>query len=326
MIIKRRVSREFVQIENSTIRDKRLSLEAHGLLHYLLSMSDQWEVNQRQLCRYWSIGRDKCRRIFGELRSTGWAKLERMQADDGAFIGARWIIGDEPGEPDTDELAADIADEDDEDSLADAPGAATAPERQAPAVPAQGIHATENPSAGKPVRRETRATEKASDGRINTDQENNLRPNTKPEGLVEGRADDNDGEPPPPFGRLLREWDQNHVNSPFACEQVYNRLVPWQQLLAFRGVRPYLAECRNKSQRICDLKTYLNERRWERFVGEQARVSGPLFVVKRGTPQAARWREHIAQNDPARLKTFDHIMATSGSYTMRSEWPPPRAA
>src|SRR5688572_15351268 len=97
MIIKRRVTKGFVQIPNEVVRDKRLALDEHGLLHYLLSLPDDWEVNLKQLETYWNIGKDRRQRIFRALRKTGWAQLERITTEDGVFVGQRWIIGDEPG-------------------------------------------------------------------------------------------------------------------------------------------------------------------------------------------------------------------------------------
>src|SRR3989304_1012617 len=73
MIIKRRVTRQFVQLDNALVRDRQLALDEHGMLHYLLSLPDDWEVSRAQCARFWGIGRDKAARIFRALRKAGWA-------------------------------------------------------------------------------------------------------------------------------------------------------------------------------------------------------------------------------------------------------------
>jgi hypothetical protein len=330
MIIKRRVTRQFVQIANEVVRDKRLSLEAHGLLHYLLSMPDTWEVNQSQLARYWSIGRDKCRRIFGELRGTGWASLERLQAEDGSFIGSRWIIGDEcAAEVSPEALAQDDTDYDtDDETVETGPEVPAAPESQAPAARAQASdatdHTTENPAAGESGRRETRPTENPSLQERKTLQKEIFPTNTQAESVVEG-ADDDDGSPPPTWGQVLARWPRDNVVSPFACERLFAKLDDRHKRGCYDGMPPYLADCRAKGQsRLCDLRTFIDERRWEKFAGNGIRAGASLYIVRRGTPQQMRWREWFERNDPHRVKSFDRIMAMSGTYTARSEWPPPK--
>ena len=276
------------------------------MLHYLLSLPDDWEVNQAQCAKFWNIGRDKCRRIFRSLRRTGWAQLERLQSDDGAFIGVRWIIGDEPGIETTDEA---LAVEEVGDERSDADAAAD--------------HATPKPSDGQPVGRVSHATEKASHERIKTLEEDRDSTNTT---ASAARDDLDDGTPPPPFGEVLRLWPADNIASAWACEKIYAPCSAKQKCAARDGIRPYLAECRSKGQtRLCDLKTYLNERRWEKFTKGGLRAGASLHVIRRGTPQASRWRAHYERFEPAKLPVFDQLMMSSGQYTVLSEWPPPQS-
>lgn len=41
MIIRRRHTKSFVTLENALVRDKRLTLDEHGMLHYLLSLPNE---------------------------------------------------------------------------------------------------------------------------------------------------------------------------------------------------------------------------------------------------------------------------------------------
>jgi len=329
MIIKRRVTLQFVQLDNAIVRDQRLSLDEHGMLHYLLSLPDAWEVNLRQIEKFWRIGSRKRKRIFRSLRRFGWAQYERLTDDDGNYIGSRWIICDEPGQPMADETAfaddeAGEVDDNDEDGE---PLAATksdsAPESQAPADSASqgnrtGAYATGAPRTGC----ETHPTQNSTaESRRKTLEEHRDSKNTT--GDV-SRDENEDGAPPPSFGQVLKQWPADNVASAYACERAFGRLTPWQRRQARETIPKYLSDCRNKGQnRICDLRTYLDERRWEKFTDRGA--TGPTrFACKRGTPQAMRWREHFERTEPHRLRLFDTLMATSGHYTTESEWPPPK--
>lgn len=328
MIIKRRVTKGFVQIPNDVVRDKRLALDEHGMLHYLLSLPDDWEVNLKQLETYWRIGRDRRRRIFRALRKTGWAQLERLHSDDGAFIGARWIIGDEPGPEASDDVLADDP-ADDEDGVPGNPADTTAaPESKAPDVLVPGDHETPLTGVGQPDGRVNHAPPKASPLLRKTSEEHVDSTNTTDTSLSTAKststADDDvdEGEPPPRFGELLRQWPADHVVSPFACEKAFAKFTDKQKIAAFHGIKPYLADCRDKGHnRLCDLRTYLDERRFEKFAGRP--VGRTMYACRRGTPQAQRWREHYTRNAPEKLKMFEMLLSSSGVVTTESEWPPP---
>lgn len=316
MIIKRRVTRQFVQLDNSLVRDRRLSLDEHGMLHYLLSLPDSWEVNLKQIGTYWKIGRDKRRRIFRALRKTGWAQLERLQSEDGTFIGVRWIIGDEPGPETPDDVLSTEDDGDDEGSPTTE--TTTAPESESPDALGSANHATPNPAVGSTDGRVTRPPDNTAPSRIKTLEENRDSTNTK----AGDDFDDDDGEPPPRFGELLRIWPADNIASAFACERVFLKLTDKHKRQARDGIKPYLDDCRHKGHnRLCDLRTYLDERRWQKFSERPAGMK--LFVVKRGTAEAQRWREHLQKNVPEKLAVFEIAMSGSGGYTAPSQWPPP---
>lgn len=324
MIIKRRVTKYFVQIANDVVRDKRLALDEHGMLHYLLSLPDDWEVNLRQIEAYWKIGKDKRQRIFRALRRTGWAQLERITTDEGVFVGQRWIIGDEPGPECSEDEAA-------RDDIEAAEEATAAPESKSPDALVPSDHATPLTAVGSTDGRVNHAPEKASPLlRRNTSEENRDSTNTTDTSPLTAKstsaADDDvdEGQPPPRFGEVLKLWPSEHVVSPFACEKLFAKFSDKQKLQAFHGIRPYLANTREKGHnRLCDLKTFLDERRFEKFAGSKESTGKQLFVVKRGTPQAERWREHYKRNAPDKLRMFEMLMSGSGVVTTESEWPPP---
>jgi hypothetical protein len=159
-IIKRRKTKEFVTLDNRLVRDRRLKLDEHGLLHYLLSLPDDWEISREQIAKYWDIGRDKLTRMFRRLQQCGWVQLERVHAKDGTFLGVRWIVTDEPSaeipeaalDRETDVAADEAAPEPTtgnvlpvevppaEDEGRDTPAFAETPLTASPAKPAHDVH------------------------------------------------------------------------------------------------------------------------------------------------------------------------------------------
>src|SRR5687767_2628633 len=173
MIIKRRVTRQFVQLDNEVVRDKRLTLDEHGMLHYLLSLPDDWEVKPRQLEKYWNIGRDKRRRIFRSLVKAGWARLERIFSEDGlTMLGSRWIIGDEPGpELSEDEVAAQEGTDEGDTEQVTTTGTTAAPESKGPDALVSADRGTPFQAVGSPDGRVSRPPENTAPLRRKTSEE-----------------------------------------------------------------------------------------------------------------------------------------------------------
>ncbi len=327
-IIKRRYTREFLALSNDIVRDRRLALDEHGMLHWLLSLPNNWEINLRHIEKYWSIGARKRKRIFRSLRRLGWVQYERITNEEGEFIGSHWIVCDEPGAVnDTgtfeDDETAELDDSDDEATPLGATKPDPAPVGQAPAGSA--LHANRASALATDASRvgcETHPTQNSpAQLRKQTLEENREDIKTHPP-TPQGVPDD-DGDPPPLFGPLLRLWPADNITSAFACEKVFARLDDRHKRGAHAGLKPYLADVRSKGQtRLCDLKTYLDERRWEKFTERGRQGAVATWPIKRGTPQAGRWRTHFEQVEPAKLKFFDFQMNGSGYYTAPSEWPP----
>lgn len=95
--LRKRRTHRFVQIPSSTIRDKRLSFRARGILAYLLDMPDGWDVKSEFLASQGKEGREAVRTGLGELAVCGYYRLERRQLRDGTFqMGT--AISEEPVE------------------------------------------------------------------------------------------------------------------------------------------------------------------------------------------------------------------------------------
>ena len=79
----------YTMINREGFEDERLSWEARGVLGYLLVKPDNWVIRFWDLVnRYAGCGRDKMRRILGELEAAGYLWRERTNDQDGRIM---WV-------------------------------------------------------------------------------------------------------------------------------------------------------------------------------------------------------------------------------------------
>tara|TARA_B100000989_G_scaffold82892_1_gene59279 strand:- start:3994 stop:4785 length:792 start_codon:yes stop_codon:yes gene_type:complete len=71
-ITKGKFNNKFTTIPNSLIQNTDLTLEARGLLIFLLSKPSDWKVNVKNLSQDNDIGRDKCYKIINALIDSGY--------------------------------------------------------------------------------------------------------------------------------------------------------------------------------------------------------------------------------------------------------------
>ena len=82
----------FASIPNATLRDKRLSIESRGVLAYLLTHDDKFELSFVFLQRELGIGRDKLKNIVRELKQSGYLCLVAAHNKKGSFDGQEWFV------------------------------------------------------------------------------------------------------------------------------------------------------------------------------------------------------------------------------------------
>lgn len=117
----------FTRIDNRIFDDTQLSLDAMGVLVYLLSKPDDWTIRDKHLKNHFSIGRKRLDRIMGELKTCGYLKRWQYRGKNGRFATKSQIyehptIADAPsrgsnkptdvplpnnGEPSADKLPSD---------------------------------------------------------------------------------------------------------------------------------------------------------------------------------------------------------------------------
>ena len=87
----------FVQVENSTVRDPRLSLKATGLLIYLISLPQGSPIGSRVLARRKPDGRTASMSAFKELRDFGYVEQRSHRGKDGTFTTTTHVYEVPPG-------------------------------------------------------------------------------------------------------------------------------------------------------------------------------------------------------------------------------------
>lgn len=90
--------RGFLVVDNGVFNDVSLTWEARGLMGYLLSKPDHWQVRLHDLLNRGPAGEHKVRRMLHELKAAGYIRTRRLKRVDGTFD---WLteIYESPGRP-----------------------------------------------------------------------------------------------------------------------------------------------------------------------------------------------------------------------------------
>jgi len=87
-IIRTKKTDRYFVASNAPFHDERLSWEARGLMGYLLSKPDGWEVRVGDLLAAGNAGRDKMRRMLKEMQSAGYLVRKKVRCPTGKFT---WV-------------------------------------------------------------------------------------------------------------------------------------------------------------------------------------------------------------------------------------------
>lgn len=91
------VSNQYTKVSNGLAQHKTLSLKARGLMLYLLSLPESWDINVEHLHKALACGRDAIRSSMGELRDAGYLALETVKdSENGRIVSRHWLAYDCP--------------------------------------------------------------------------------------------------------------------------------------------------------------------------------------------------------------------------------------
>ena len=106
MIMKRKHSGSFAVVPNITVNDDQLSIDALGLLVFLLSKPNDWQVNVANLRKRFCIGRDRVYAILKQLETVGYVrKTQAKKSKTNQFCSVEYIVFDTPEAAKSDELS-----------------------------------------------------------------------------------------------------------------------------------------------------------------------------------------------------------------------------
>lgn len=307
MIIRRRHTANFTTIGNVLFRDERLALDEIGLMAWLLSQPNDWQVRRPAIMRRFSIGRDGLRRVLRALIRFGWIKAKITHLQGTGRVHVLYEVRDEPGP----ELSEDEA----RTALSlvssgagpgetmddDGPEDGTENAGQPDADPGGGMPPTGQPVAAARLRPSPPGYREEV---LKTDSQ---------------RTESTNGAWA--FCNVLSKWPNEHVLSRVVCEGLHAALTDRDREAAVKFAAAYVSDRAAQGAKLCDLATYYRERRWERLAQKNA-AAVTQFHVRPHTPQAHRWREYLERAEPQKLRMFDLMMGRNG-YTAPSEWPPP---
>jgi hypothetical protein len=83
-------------LDNGFLNDSQLSLKAKGLLAYLLSRPDDWQVYVRQLTETTTDGLVSIKNAIKELEAMGYVEKQQNRSEGGQFGHMEYIVREEP--------------------------------------------------------------------------------------------------------------------------------------------------------------------------------------------------------------------------------------
>lgn len=302
MIIRRKHTANFTTIGNALFADNRLSLDELGLLCFLLSKPHDWEVRRMALRRQFKIGRDGMRRMFRNLIQRGWVVAEVTRMPDGR-ISIIYQVRDEPGPELTAEEAKAAL------SLVSSGAGHGASDHDSDdgddADPPRGL-----PTEGRPAGGGQPPPANPPPAYIDSTKTDSV----KTESTNRARA----------FCDVKAIWPSENLLSEAMAQGAFGALTAHDRADCVAGIRPYLDDCRAQGRKVCDLRTFIEQRRWERF---KPKAEAPtLFVIKVDTDQWRAWRVYLEATG-GDVAAFDRMGRNPqyGGKAMPSEWPPAAA-
>lgn len=102
--------RGFTQIGNNVVNEREMTLQAKGLLLVLMSNSQDWKINMKEIMTRSKNGRDAHYKLIHELESFGFVKRVQLMLPSGNFGEVIYIFSDDEKEVEeaTEELTKEL--------------------------------------------------------------------------------------------------------------------------------------------------------------------------------------------------------------------------
>jgi hypothetical protein len=94
--IREKKEKNYTVIDNTILKDPRVSWKAKGLFVYLLSLPEDWRIYLSELEQHAKDGKDSLRAAIKELAALGYIRQERQKNERGQFDGWRYEVIENP--------------------------------------------------------------------------------------------------------------------------------------------------------------------------------------------------------------------------------------
>lgn len=95
-IIRVQKNENFTIVSNAALRDNRLSLKARGLMVYMLSLPEDWDLSVKGLITCLNEGKDSINGALRELEKAGYLKREQSRCCGGKFSKTEFVLYETP--------------------------------------------------------------------------------------------------------------------------------------------------------------------------------------------------------------------------------------
>jgi hypothetical protein len=87
---------DFTVMNNTHLRDDRLTWRARGIFSYILSLPCNWKIHITEIQKHAPEGRDAVYKAVSELEQYGYIKRTRVTNEKGRFAGYRYDVIEKP--------------------------------------------------------------------------------------------------------------------------------------------------------------------------------------------------------------------------------------
>ncbi len=88
--------RNYTVIDNHFIQDTRLSWKAKGVMNYLLSLPEDWEIRLSEIEKHATDGKESLRGAINELKKFSYIISMQTKNENGKFNEVKYIIIENP--------------------------------------------------------------------------------------------------------------------------------------------------------------------------------------------------------------------------------------
>lgn len=92
--VKKDKENPYVMLNKEFLNDDKLSWKAKGVLAYLLSLPDDWQIYESEVVKHSKDGKDSLKSAIKELMANGYLEREQTRDEKGCFKGYDYVVNE----------------------------------------------------------------------------------------------------------------------------------------------------------------------------------------------------------------------------------------